>query len=442
MSVSELRPQTLRRAAPGAQDRTWLPVAGVLLGAGWGSNQFTPMLPVYHTHLGLSTALLEALFGAYAAGLIPGLLLAGRWSDRHGRRVIVISAAWLALLSSGCLIAGGHAVALLFAGRLLAGLSSGAAFGVGTAWLRETSLPPFGDADNGRVARRAAVAMTAGFALGPLVAGVLAQWAPSSTAVPYVPHLALMLAVLAGLIGVPETIEPREAETVAIQLPQISRQRFRRVVLPMAPWLFVAPAIAFALLPNIVGADHAADGIALTAAITSLTALAGVLIQPVAQRLEAGARGYASGVVGLLVLAVGLALGALTAGAHETWLLVPCAVAFGSAYGLCLVAGLVEVQRLAPEGEIAALTATFYAVSYIGFAAPFALALAANVASYTVLLLIACALSILTAVLVRSAAVSTEQRAGAKSRRAEYVSRQASDLDPPVPDSPIPDEYW
>src|SRR5947209_15691036 len=63
----------------------WAPIAGVLAGAGWGSNQFTPMLLVYHARLGLSTTTLEALFGAYAAGLIPGLLLVGRWSDRHGR---------------------------------------------------------------------------------------------------------------------------------------------------------------------------------------------------------------------------------------------------------------------------------------------------------------------------------------------------------------------
>jgi MFS family permease len=68
--------------------------------SGWGSNQFTPMLLVYHARLGLSTATLEALFGAYAAGLIPGLLLAGRWSDAHGRRGVGISAAAGSLLAS------------------------------------------------------------------------------------------------------------------------------------------------------------------------------------------------------------------------------------------------------------------------------------------------------------------------------------------------------
>src|ERR1700749_3393907 len=104
--------------------KPWMPVAGVLAGAGWGSNQFTPMLLVYHARLGLSTATLEALFGAYAAGLLPGLLVAGWWSDAHGRRPVGFAAAVLSLLASVSLIAGAHALVLLFGGRLLAGLGS------------------------------------------------------------------------------------------------------------------------------------------------------------------------------------------------------------------------------------------------------------------------------------------------------------------------------
>jgi len=375
----------------------WVPIAGLLAGAGWGSNQFTPMLLVYHARLGLSTSTLEALFGAYAAGLIPGLLLAGRWSDVHGRRGVGIFAAVVSLLASVSLVFGAHALALLFLGRLLAGVGSGAAFGSGTAWLRETSLPPFGDADQTAVARRAAVAMTAGFAVGPLVAGTLAQWAPAATALPYLPHIALMVAVLAGLRGVPETVSPHRAASGGVNLPAHSARRFRRLVVPAAPWVFAAPAIAFALLPSIVGTGHSADGVALTAAITCLTALAGVMIQPLARRFEAGA------LPGLIVLGAGLALAALAADVREDWLLFPCAVVLGSAYGLVLVAGLLEVQRLAPPRAVAGLTATFYVLTYLGFAAPYLMTVAAAAASYAVLLLIASALAFLSAAVVGQA---------------------------------------
>lgn len=386
---------------------TWLPIAGLLAGAGWGSNQITPMLLVYHARLGLSTATLEALFGAYAAGLIPGLLLAGRWSDVHGRRAVGISAAATSLLASASLIAGAHALGLLFAGRLLAGVSSGAAFGVGTAWLRESSMPPYGAADHATVARRAAVAMTAGFALGPLVAGLLAQWAPGATAVPYLPHIALMIAVLLGLRGVPETIQTNERSDATISLPPDSARRFRRLVVPAAPWVFAAPAIAFALLPSVVGTEHSADGVALTAAITSLTALAGVLIQPLARRLEAdwsSTKVNAGAQLGLISVACGLALAALAAQERADWLLFPCAIVLGSAYGLCLVSGLLEVQRLAPPRALAGLTATYYVFTYLGFAAPYLMTVASTAASYAVLLLIASGLALLTALALTQAA--------------------------------------
>jgi Major Facilitator Superfamily len=375
----------------------WLPVAAVLLGTGWGANQFTPMLLVYRQTLALGTGTLEAMFGLHALGLIPGLLLAGPLSDARGRRVVVVPAAGLSLAASLVLIAGGHDVVLLFVGRLLAGVSSGAVFGAGTAWLRELSRPPFGSVSDHGAARRAAVAMTAGFGLGPLVAGLLAEWGPASRVVPYLPHVALMVVVLVFLRGVPETVAENEGGAVHLSLPGVRTSRFRGVVGPMAPWVFAAPAIAFALLPSVVGAEHATDGIALTAAITALCALAGVLIQPLARRLDARGRGNRAATTGLLVLVGGLALGAVTAGARDTWMLVPCAIVLGSAYGLCLVAGLVEIQRLADHGALARLTAAYYALTYLGFAAPYLLALGSRLASYSILLAITAALAMSTA---------------------------------------------
>jgi Major Facilitator Superfamily len=399
-SVSSSAAASLQRLALSGPAAAWVPPAAVLLGTGWGANQFSPMLLVYRGTLGLSTGTLEAMFGLYALGLIPGLLLAGPLSDARGRRPVVIPAALLSLVASVVVIAGGHAVALLFAGRLLAGVSSGAVFSAGTAWLRESSLAGAGD-----TARRAAIAMTAGFGLGPLVAGLLAQWAPAPTVVPYLPHVAIMVGVLALLRGAPETVDGGAARRpLRLSFPGARRARFRRVVAPMAPWVFAAPAIAFALLPNVVGADKAADGIALGAVITAATALSGVLVQPLARRLDAAGRGNRAATVGMLVLAAGLAFGALIAQVGVIWLLLPSAIVLGSAYGMTLVAGLVEIQRMAQPGELAGLTANYYALTYVGFAAPYLLALAANFAAYPTLLAIAAALALATAALVTRAA--------------------------------------
>jgi MFS family permease len=392
----------MTRRALGVDTRTaWLLAGAALFGAAWGSNQFTPMLLVYRQQLGLSTGTLEAMFGFYALGLIPGLLIAGPLSDARGRRPVVVASAVLSLAGTLSLVIAGDALALLFAGRFLIGLGSGAAFGAGTAWLRELSRPPFGDVTDHSAARRGAVAMTVGFAVGPLVSGVLAQWAPDPGVVPYLPHVVLMLAVIALVPAAPETVVRGGGGAIARALPSLRQPRFRRVVAPMAPWVFAAPAVAFALLPSVVGAAHATDGIALTAVVAMVAAMAGVLVQPVARRLDAHAAGSRAVTVGLSVIGAGLALSAYTAHEHHVWLLVPSAIVLGMGYGLCLVAGLVEVQRLAHPEALAGLTAIYYVLTYLGFAAPYVLTLAAGLASYTTLLLITAGLALLTAVWVR-----------------------------------------
>ncbi len=399
------------------QPRAWLPVAAALLGVGWGANQITPMLLVYRQALGLSTGSLEAAFGVYALGLIPGLLIGAPLSDARGRRAVVIPAVALSFLASVLLTGATWNVALLFAGRLLAGVSSGTAFGAGTAWLRETSLPPLGTASDHGAARRAAVAMTTGFALGPLAAGLLAQWAPRPTVLPYLPHLAVMAVVWMLLRRAPETVAAGRRRAPRLYPPGLRSRRFRAVVAPMAPWVFAAPAIAFALLPSVVGAGQAADGIALTAAITALCALAGVLVQPLARRLDQRPGRNRAAAAGLLVLTAGLVLGAVTAQRRELWMLAPSAIVLGCAYGMCLVAGLVEVQRLAGGNAAAGLTAIYYALTYLGFAAPYLIVVGAQLASYAVLLAVAASLALGTAALITRAPAG--ERAPERSSRSQ-----------------------
>lgn len=150
----------------------WLRAALALFAVGWGANQFAAMLPVYKAHDHASSAAVTLLFGAYAIGIIPALLIVSPISDRIGRRRVLRPVLLLSIVATCVLIAGGSHLWLLLLGRLLAGIASGAAFAPGTAWVKELST---GAAGTG--ARRATIALSSGFASGPLVAGVLAQWA-------------------------------------------------------------------------------------------------------------------------------------------------------------------------------------------------------------------------------------------------------------------------
>ncbi len=59
-----------------------------------------------------------------------------------------------------------------------------------------------------------------------------------------------------------------------------------------------------------------------------------------------------------------------------------------------------EVGRLADKDALAGLTAAYYAITYLGFAAPYLFALAVHLASYPTLLAIGAVLALATAALV------------------------------------------
>jgi MFS family permease len=348
----------------------WRAAAFAVCAVGWGANQFAPMLLWYRDELALSAATVQATFAMYAVGLIPGLLLGGPVSDRIGRSAVVVPALAVSPVATLLLVGGQQQVALLFTGRLLAGAVSGAAFSAGSAWIKELSAPPYDDAPDGAGARRATVAMTIGFGIGPLVTGLLAQWAPAAGTLPYVPHLTLTLPALALAWRAPETAGGR---IIGRRAAAGSRHpRFRWVVLPLAPWVFGSATIGFAYLPGLVIAKLHGLAIVFGGVVTLLTALAGVAVQPAARRLDrpGSSRLLAAG-LGTVIAGVLLATGA--AAAERPWLVVAATTVLGAAYGLCLVCGLLEVQRLTPPGELARTTALFQAASYLGFAAPYLL---------------------------------------------------------------------
>jgi hypothetical protein len=156
--------------ARGTHPRAWLAACGVLFAVAWGGNEFTPLLVLYRLE-GLSAQSVNVLLGAYVLGIVPALLVGGPMSDRYGRRPLLLPAPLLGVLGSALIAWGAHLHALLFAGRVFSGLALGLVMAVGTSWVKELSQPPVGDpGEPGAGARRAALALTAGFGLGAVVA--------------------------------------------------------------------------------------------------------------------------------------------------------------------------------------------------------------------------------------------------------------------------------
>jgi hypothetical protein len=83
---------------------------------------------------------------------------------------------------------------------------------------------------------------------------------------------------------------------------------------------------------------------------------------------------------------------AFAATADLPWL-VASSLLLGSGGGLCLAAGLTLTGRLAAPTRRGALTSLFLACAYVGFAAPYLIAVAARATSPTVPLLVGAAVA-------------------------------------------------
>ncbi len=164
-----------------------------------------------------------------------------------------------------------------------------------------------------------------------------------------------------------------------------------------------APALAFAVLPGLVSRGTGGFGVGFAALIAGLTLTLGVLIQPIARRVDRidDLRGT---IAGLAAIGLGALLGALAAHLQSWPLVIPAAGLLGCGYGLCLVSGLLEmIQRLARREDLASLTAIYYALTYVGFAAPIALAELERLTSASTLLAVTALLALVTIVFISRA---------------------------------------
>jgi hypothetical protein len=153
-------------------------------------------------------------------------------------------------------------------------------------------------------------------------------------------------------------------------LPRAVRsRRFWLAVAPAAPWVFGSATLAFVVLPQeVTSAGTLSVGFAGLA--TTVTVAGGLAVQPLARWLEARRR-LAGNVAGLAcaVAASALAIAAVTTSSRA--IALACAALFGCAYGLCLVSGLRESERLAGRREHAAVVACYYVLTYVGFGAAY-----------------------------------------------------------------------
>ncbi|MEU9254440.1 MFS transporter [Streptomyces sp. NPDC048270] len=329
-----------------------------------GTTLPTPLYGLYQEKFGFSELIVTVVYAVYAFGVIGVLLLAGNASDAVGRRPVLLFGLGCAAASAVCFLCA-TGLGWLYAGRLLSGLSAGLFTGAATVYVME--LAPDGGAS--RATFVATAANMGGLGCGPLLAGVLAQYAAWPLYLPFAVHLALVACSAVVLLRLAETVrERRPLRTVRPQRPGLPPQ-VRSVFGPAAIASFVGFAL-FGVFTSVSPAflaqsldvhNHAVSG--LVVALAFFASTAGQLVVGrvgVARSLPLGCAGLLAGL-------------ALLAGAlywEQLVLVVLSALVGGTGQGLAFRGALAGVAAASPADRRAAVISTLFVVAYAGISVP------------------------------------------------------------------------
>ena len=380
MISTNVRARSTRTGREPAPARAlFISVLALLLATGWVANHFVGLMPVISGRERLSTATLDGIFGIYAVGLLPGLLIGGRTSDALGRRPVALAGSAAALLGTVTMLLSQHTEALLL-GRLIVGVGVGLAISSSTAWASDLRGPAG--------AATAGVVLTAGFAVGPFAGGVIAWAGPSGVPVSFGVAAAIVVLATLAVVAAARRCDVTARETAHHSGPAATAAqgvgRALSWAMPLAPWVFASATLGFVTIPTRLHTALAAPMAAGTATLI-VNGVSGV-VQVLARVFRWGPQ---AGTAGAVLAALGYALAAMAPPTLTTALGLPLFLVLGCASGLCLREGLIDLEAAAPQHLRGALTGVFYVVTYLGFGLPLILATVGSAVSVVILSVLA-----------------------------------------------------
>jgi MFS family permease len=337
-------------------------VAGMYLVIQVGGTIPIPLWVLWQSKLGFGTGTLTLVFAIYTLGTLVSLLLIAPLSDRVGRRPILVLAVALAAVSTVLYLVADTVVVLCFA-RFVSGMAVALTAVAGAAALRE--LEP------GSRARRAslttAAATMGGLALGPLLAGITAEYAPDPLRLVFWIYLALLVPALVAVLLADETVVP--GRHIAWRPGRIALPRDRSAFALAAATAFCAFTLLglySSLVPSFLRSGLHQRNHAVAGLVVSMIFLVAAITQLLLSRVSPEqALSW-----GLPVLLVALALIELGLWAASLGVLVAGTVAGGLAVGLLFMGSLAIVNQIAEPERRAKVLAAYFVCTYAGLAVP------------------------------------------------------------------------
>lgn len=347
----------------------WYRAAAYVFAVGMaGTTLPTPLYGLYRQQLGFSELMVTVVFAVYAFGVIAALLLAGDFSDVLGRRPVLLCALGLSAASAACFLLESRlpgGLPWLFAGRLLSGFSAGLFSGAATAAVLE--LAPRGGGT--RAGFLATAANMGGLGCGPLLAGLLAQFAPWPLRTPFLVHLGLLAVASALTLALPETVR-RSGPRARLRPRGMEVPRgVRPVFVPAALACFTGFAVFglfTAVSPGFVSETLGITSLAISGAVAFSVFCASLVGQSLMEKAGVVLSlplGCLALVAGMVQVGLSLLLGSLVP-------LVTGAVTAGVGQGLAFRSAMTAVSASAPEDRRGGTISALFVVAYLGISLP------------------------------------------------------------------------
>jgi MFS family permease len=328
----------------------------------------TPLYVIYQQRDHFSTLMITVVYAVYALGVIVSLFLGGHVSDWMGRRRVLVPALAVNVASALLFIAFPSLPGLIIA-RIVSGVSIGLTTGTATAYLAELHLGAGGSPTGRRPQVVATAANLGGIGVGPLGAGLLAQFVPLPLVVPYVIFGGVLVALALLIAFAPETASrpgPRPAwRPQRVTIPAHARGTFF-AAMGAAAAAFAVYGVFNSLMPGFLAGTMHETSYAVAGAVAFSAFAAGAVAQ-----IALGTASTATTLkVSVPVLLAGLALFTVGMWLPSLPLFVIGGVVTGAGGGLVFRGSLVAAAGTAPPESRAEVLAGFFLGAYVGLSAP------------------------------------------------------------------------
>jgi MFS family permease len=349
----------------------WVAALAFLVNMGFSAVP-TPLYVLYQRRDHFSTITITVVYAVYAVGVIASLFLGGHISDWIGRKRVFVPAILINVVSGVIFVLAPSLPGLIVA-RIICGISVGLTTATATAYLSELHSGIFSRDGAQPSARRAQVVATAanlgGIGVGPLVAGLLAEYAPNPLRLPYFVFGAVLIGLAILVALAPETRDrPDPAPAWRPQQIAVPTDARRMFFAATAAGLasFAVFGVFNSLAPSFLAGTLHESSHAVAGAVAFAAFAGGAVAQIALARLDIEQTLRVSPwilIPGLALLTGGMWLPSLT-------MFVIGGVITGAGGGLVFRGALGAAGSTAPPHARAEVLAGYFLGAYIGLSVP------------------------------------------------------------------------